>query len=107
MPIEYNNTKIFKIVSENTPDIYYGETVNPLSKRRALLNSDYKLYKQGKKKYIPPFDLFDKGSIKFILVESYPCKSRDEALARLHHYVTSNECINNRKEPVKEDIKSE
>ena len=99
MAEKYSNTKIFKIVSENTNDVYYSTTMTPLSKRKALMYANYKLYKQSKKKYVPAFDLFDLGSVKFILVESYPCKNKDESNSRLHHYISSNPCINNRQLP--------
>ena len=96
---DYNNGKIYKIISNKTNDIYIGSTTGALS--RVLVNHrhGYKLYKQNKGIYwdsiaILKHDTDQYYYSKIILIETFPCKSRDELLAREQYWIEQLPCIN-------------
>jgi len=98
MPVEINNyvnAKIYKIVSNHTPDIYIGSTCNDLRKRLYEHKNNYKQYKQGKRKRrITSFDIVQFDDCDIILIEAYPCKNKNELLKRERHYIELFECVN-------------
>lgn len=95
---DYQNGKIYKIMSDVGPNIYIGSTALPrLCQRYANHCTDYKRWKAGKTKKIGSYSLFDEYGLencKIELIESYPCKSKDELNAREGHYIKELECIN-------------
>ena len=95
----YNNGKIYKIESPLGDMVYYGSTTKQyLSQRMTKHRTDYNKWLSGKdtRKY-SSFDLFDAYAIencKIILVENYPCESKDELRAQEAHYIKNFECVN-------------
>ena len=60
---------------------------------------DYNYYKKQsyEKKYIKSFDLFDEYGVEncnIILLELYPCSSRDELTSRESYFIRSLDCVN-------------
>ena len=77
---KYQRGKIYKIQSNQTNKFYIGSTCEPtLAKRLAGHVGDYKRWKQGTsvKKY-SSFDILQYSDYKIVLIESFPCNSRDE-----------------------------
>ena len=97
--VNYNEGKIYKIESTLGDMVYYGSTTKQyLSQRMTKHRSDYNRWLSGKDagKY-RSFDLFDEYGIencKIILVENYPCKSKDELTAREAYYIRNFDCGN-------------
>jgi len=95
----YNNGKIYKIESTLGDMVYYGSTTKQyLSQRMTKHRSDYNRWLSGKDagKY-RSFDLFDEYGIencKIVLVENFPCKSKDELTAREAYYIRNFDCGN-------------
>jgi len=88
--MDYQNGKIYKLVSDKTDNIYIGSTCSNLSKRL----SEHKTLKNK----TSAKQLFtDEAKVEIILIESYPCKSKDELRARERHYQTTIDCINKNK----------
>lgn len=90
--VNYQLGKIYKIVSDQTTDIYIGSTAEPtlarrLSKHRALI----KLGKNVSSKNILQYE-----DAKIILIENYSCNSKDELLSREQHWhdQIKNKCNN-------------
>ena len=86
---DYQNSKIYKLVNDELPDlIYYGSTTQPLFKR---------LY-QHKDKYNTSSSklLFEKGNVKIILCENFPCNCKEELIKKEREYIENNNCINKR-----------
>ena len=84
--INYQNAKIYKIVCNNTGKQYIGSTVqNRLSSRLAT----HKNKKIGSSK-----EIIEGGNYSIILIENYPCNSKDELHKRERHYIETMECIN-------------
>ena len=96
--VNYSNTKIYKIESTEGPKIYIGSTSQKyLSKRMEEHRSHYKSWKEGNGGKITLFDLIDEYGIdtcSIILLESFPCNSKDEAHARKAYYIKMFDCVN-------------
>lgn len=110
MDDKYQDGKIYKIVSHSRPElVYYGSTINTLRQRM----SQHK----GAKNPCTSKQIIDCGDAIILLLELYPCNSRDELTARELQFILNNPCVNKykktKKEPVqksnklKEDVKIE
>ena len=85
----YQNGKIYKLVSNISSDIYIGSTVNKLSHR---LN----MHKTKANKCVSKQLFTDDAVIQIILIELCPSNSKIELTSREHHYITTLVCINKR-----------
>ena len=92
--VNYQQGKIYKIVANDL--IYIGSTCEPtLARRMANHRYDYNYWKNGKKKgYISSFKVLENSNAEIILLESFPCNSKDELHAREKFYIEKNECVN-------------
>jgi len=100
---DYTRGKIYKIVPFvecEDGDVYFGSTTKKtLAERMTKHRSDYKAW-NSKKQYannMTTFKLFDKYGVencKIILVESFPCKTKDELTQRESHYIRTMNCVN-------------
>jgi hypothetical protein len=59
--------------------------------------SKYKKYMKGTKKYLSSFRVMENGDYDIILIENYPCDSKDQLFARERYYTDEIECVNIRK----------
>ena len=88
----YQNSKIYKLVNDEMPNkIYYGSTIQ---KNLCDRLSGHK--RDSKKKNPSSKPLFEYGKVKIILVENYPCNTKDELLKRERFYIENNDCINHK-----------
>ena len=98
MPTDYQKTKIYKIESHLGDKIYIGSTAKAyLSQRFQQHKSTYKLWKAKKIGKITSFELFDEygpENCQIVLIEEYPCSSKDTKNARESHYIRTMECVN-------------
>ena len=96
--VNYQNGKIYKIESNSGGLIYYGSTTKQyLSQRMDIHRSQYKRWLNGKCNLITSIKLFEEYGIencKIVLVEAYPCNSKDELRAKEAHYIRNFECVN-------------
>lgn len=88
---KYQNAKIYKIVSPHHTLCYYGSTIVRLSDR---LSGHKTALKTGLNH--SSGILLKLGDCKIILVETFPCNTKEELLAREQYYIENNECINKR-----------
>ena len=97
--VNYQQAKIYKIIDNITDEIYIGSTCYP-NLARALASSveNYKSYlKDNLRSYCSYFKIFennDDDDYDIILLENFPCNSKDELNARLKYYIKNNECVN-------------
>ena len=91
---DYSTGKIYKLTSNQTDDIYIGSTVCKLCKRMTKHRNDYKRYNNGKHHYVSSFEIVKYDDCKIILVELFPCNSREELTAREQHHIDNTQCIN-------------
>lgn len=92
--VNYQNSKIYKLVSNVTTDVYYGSTCCRLSDRLSAHSIAYKRYLNGKGGRYTCFKLFAAGPVQIVLVESWPCNSKNELHARERHWIENNACVN-------------
>ena len=98
MPTDYQKTKIYKIESHLGDKIYAGSTAKEyLSQRFQLHKVQYKRWKNGVGVKYTSFELFDEYGLEncnIVLIEAYPCNSKDEKNAKEGHYIKTLECVN-------------
>lgn len=93
----YKAGKVYKLISDNSDQIYIGSTCNPLYKRKAQHKSRYQKYLEGKDMiYSTAFEIVKAGGIDIVLVESYPCDSKEELHARERYWIEKlrDQCVN-------------
>jgi hypothetical protein len=91
---DYNTSKIYKLVSIDSDDIYIGSTIQPLSTRLSRHESDYKLYLNGKHRYITSFKILETNNYDIVLIEEFPCKSKQDLHERERYHIENNNCVN-------------
>ena len=88
MPIDYQLGKIYKIVSDQTDKIYIGSTAMPrLCQRMSGHKMNYRRTQAGAKHYVSSFEIMKFEDAKIVLVELFPCESKDELLAREQYWI--------------------
>ena len=93
--VNYQLGTIYRIVCNTTGLTYYGSTCeNTLARRLSKHKALFKLYLNGNFSYITSFELLKNNNYEIILVESYPCNSKDELHSRERFYIENNECVN-------------
>lgn len=86
---KYQNSKIYKLVSPHTDEIYIGSTVQRLCHR---LSGHKRDCREGK--ICTNKKLFELGGVKIILIEEFPCDNKEQLLKRERHHIENNECLN-------------
>ena len=93
----YEKGKIYKIVDLGFNKCYIGSTTEPLSKRMERHRRHYQRYKETGKVDTRCCSIFDEYGIencKILLLEDYPCRTKEELLRREGEYIKNNECLN-------------
>jgi hypothetical protein len=86
---KYQNGKIYQIVSFSHPKlVYYGSTIQPLSVRMAMHRRNIKRG-DNTSKFIICFD-----DAKILLVENFPCNSKEELTKQEAYYLRKFKCVN-------------
>lgn len=92
--MDYANGKIYKLVSNVVNDIYIGSTCTSLVKRICQHKCKYNEWKDGKYKFTTSFKLYQEGEVDIVLIENFPCKSKDELHARERYWIENLKCVN-------------
>jgi len=87
---KYENGKIYMIESLSSNLVYYGSTCSELCKR---LSKHVYAFNHSKGESTASKVLCN-ADHKIILVEYFPCNTREELTARESHYIRNNECVN-------------
>ena len=93
---DYKEGKIYKIVCDNTGLTYYGSTCEKrLSRRLSKHRTNYTSYlKNPENNFRTSFKILEGGNYNIVLVEHYPCNSKEELLQKERFYIEKNECVN-------------
>ncbi len=98
---EVKKGKIYKIIAltdnYDINDVYYGSTINKLSKRLVQHRADYKSHKEERRDFRTSFIIFDKYGIencKIVLVEEFDFINKEDLLKRETEYILKNKCVN-------------
>jgi len=85
---KYNDSKIYKLISNYTNKIYIGSTCEKrLCQRLARHKDSYIQWIKNNKLYVSSFELFKLGNVEIVLLESINCNSRDELLKKEREYI--------------------
>ncbi len=94
----YQNGKIYKIEDVGGNLCYIGSTTKQyLSQRMTWHRGDYTKFLAGKHNMVTVFNIFEQYGIencKIVLIELYPCDSKDELRKREAHFITTLDCVN-------------
>jgi hypothetical protein len=100
---DYSKGKIYKIepiCDHEEHEIYIGSATKAtlLAQRMTAHRGTYnKQWKDWKARHIRSFDLFEKYGVdhcNILLIESYPCETRDELTSREGHFIRTLKCVN-------------
>jgi len=98
MPVNYKLGKIYKIEDNTNNNCYIGSTCEPILARRLAQHCRYyKCYLNGKVNYVSSFDILKNNNYDIILIESYPCNSKDELFSREIYWKNQLDCVNKNK----------
>lgn len=92
--MDYKNSKIYRIVCNETGLCYVGSTTSTLTKRLSNHKSKYKLFLEKETNYISSFSIIEKGNYDIVLIEEYPCENKQQLHARERYYIETMECVN-------------
>ena len=88
---------IYKIIDLESNECYIGSTTIALSQRLAQHVSSYKQWLNGKTNFVSSFKVIERGDYDIVLIELFPCNSKDELHARESHYSQTIQCVNIKK----------
>jgi hypothetical protein len=92
---KYNNSKIYRIVSNVSDDVYYGSTTEPtIARRLAKHVGNYKCYLNGKSNFTTSFKILETNDYDIILVENVNCETKEQLHQRERFYIENNNCVN-------------
>ena len=90
----YQRGKVYAIICRKTERRYIGSTCEPtIAKRLAKHVSDFKCWKKGMRRCMS-YDIIKDGDYHIVLLELYPCNSRDELRMCEQKHIDSCECVN-------------
>jgi hypothetical protein len=93
----YQRGKVYAIICRKTDRRYIGSTCEPtIAKRLAKHVTSFKCWKEGMTRCMS-YDIIKDGDYHIVLLELYPCNSRDELRMCEQKHIDSCECLNKRK----------
>jgi len=95
--IDYSKSKIYKIESSETDQIYIGSTCRSLKERLHEHKADYKSYLKGNQHYITSFEIVKYADCYITLIEDYPCESKEDLLKREGKLIKRHDNVVNKK----------
>jgi len=95
---DYANGKIYKLVSNKTNEVYIGSTTQALCVRFASHKSDYKRNTNISSCKLMKFD-----DVQIILIETFPCKSKEELHSREYEIIKQHNNYVNELMPTRTD----
>jgi hypothetical protein len=96
--VNYQQGKIYKIIDNTNGNVYIGSTCKAtLAQRLSQHNASFKRYaEKSVGNNYASYDILKNGDYKIILIELYPCDTKDQLRAREQYWIENTECINNR-----------
>jgi hypothetical protein len=92
---DYQKGKIYRIISPSKNLVYYGSTIQSISRRLASHLRDYKKYNENNiNDNITSFLVLECQDYKIELVEEYPCNNKQQLEKKEGEYIKNNECVN-------------
>lgn len=96
---KYQRGKIYKIVCNKTNKCYIGSTCETRLCNRINKHRDsFKRYLKGTYSYVSSFEIFENDDYDIVLIEEYPCNSKDQLHSRERFWIENSEnCVNRSK----------
>ena len=91
---DYSKGKIYKIVCNETGEIYIGSCIIDLDKR---------LWNHKSQRDCSATQILDRNNYEILLIENYPCKTNEELRWRERYWFDNINCINKRRPIVTEE----
>lgn len=95
----YQNGKIYKLVSNVDNEFYVGSTVQPLAKRKGSHVKDGK--RRSDTLVYQHFNNIGWDNVVIVLIENYPCNSKEELFSRERFYIEKLQPTLNRLIPIR------
>ena len=96
--VAQTNGKIYKIQNIGGDEIFIASTNKKyLSQRMDTTRRDFKKWKKGEHALVRCFDIFQRFGVEncvIILLEAYPCDSKEALKAREAYYIQTLDCLN-------------
>ena len=90
--VNYQNGKIYMIMTENSNEIYIGSTTQTLKRR---LKEHESRFRRGVK-YYSSYEILKQGNYKIVLIKKFACNSLIELEAEETKFQKDLVCVNNR-----------
>jgi len=105
---KYQRGKIYAIICRKTGRRYIGSTCEPtLAKRLSQHVKEFKKWNKNKSRFVSSYDIIKEGDYYIILLELYPCGSKDELRMCEQKHIDLNECVNKCKAFITEEERVE
>ncbi len=88
--MNFANSKIYKLISNLTQDIYIGSTTK-------LLKTRLSYHKSSHNKAVSKYLFQPDAIVDIVLLENYACNNINELKAKELHYISTLPCINKNK----------
>ena len=101
MPVNYQDSKIYRILCDEVDEVYVGSTTRPLCMRFAEHRHDYRKIQEGKRlrRKSTVCKILQHPSARIELVEAFPCNTREELNTRESQVIRRTKCVN-RQDPI-------
>jgi hypothetical protein len=100
----YLKGKIYKIVDNTNGNIYIGSTTEPtLARRLAKHRGNFSSHLNGTSGYLSSFEVIKNNDYDIVLIENFPCNSKDELHKQERFYIETLPCVN-KCVPIRNDI---
>jgi hypothetical protein len=89
---KYHDSKIYKIVSPSTKDVFIGATYRSLHDALGECRRNSRKYKSGvNTKHVMYYDIMEYGDCQIVLLENYKCESIKELNKRKRYWIEQHE----------------
>jgi hypothetical protein len=86
--------RIYKLTDNTNGNVYYGSTIQEINSRISRHKASYKLYLDGKNRYITSFGIIKNKDYKIELVEENEFETKYDLHERERYYIENNDCVN-------------
>jgi group I intron endonuclease len=87
---DYSTSKIYKIICNDTNEVYVGSTIESLQRRLSRHVSDAK----HKTRLCTSSEIINRGNFRIELIEDFPCENKHQLLHRERFYIEHLNCVN-------------